>query len=277
MINHRNRMLYPFFLIFISFRNNFDLIWQLGKREVAGRYRGSFFGLLWSFVNPLFLLAIYTLVFGFVFKAKFGVSISGSKADFAITLFSGLIIHQFFAECLAKAPELIVSNPNYVKKVIFPLEVLPWSTMISALFHLLISLIVLLVFYFYVHPVIHWTLILFPVVLLPLVILTLGISWFLAALGVFVRDMSQLMVLIITIALFLSPTFYPITNIPLPYRHILYLNPITYIIIQAREVVLFGRTPDWLGLLVYLVIAFIVATLGLGWFQKTRHAFADVL
>lgn len=266
-----------FRLLFISFKKNFYLIWQLGKRQISGRYRGSFLGVLWSFINPLLLLGIYAFVFGFVFRAKFGANLSGNKSDFAIILFTGLIIHQFFAECLSKAPDLVVSNANYVKKIIFPLEILPWSVMFSALFHLMISFIVLLLFYFSVHLSFHWTVIFFPLVLLPLVIITMGISWFLSAVGVFFRDMNQFIGFIVTICLFLSPTFYPVTNIPLPFRYVLYLNPITLIITQVRSVVLDGQIPDWYGLSLYLVVALVVAILGLSWFQKVRHIFADTI
>ena len=266
-----------FRLLFISFKKNFYLICQLGKRQISGRYRGSFLGVLWSFINPLLLLGIYAFVFGFVFQAKFGANLSGNKSDFAIILFTGLIIHQFFAECLSKAPDLVVSNANYVKKIIFPLEILPWSVMFSALFHLMISFIVLLLFYFSVHLSFYWTVIFFPLVLLPLVIITMGISWFLSAVGVFFRDMNQFIGFIVTICLFLSPTFYPVTNIPLPFRYVLYLNPITFIITQVRSVVLDGQIPDWYGLSLYLLVAMVVAILGLSWFQKVRHIFADTI
>lgn len=266
-----------FILLFYSLKNNRYLIWQLGKRQISGRYRGSFLGILWSFINPLLLLGVYAFVFGFVFKAKFAGSLSDNNLDFAIILFTGLIIHQFFAECLSKAPDLIVSNANYVKKIIFPLEVLPWSIMISALFHLIISFLVLLLFYFCVYFSFHWTLIFFPIVLLPLIIITMGITWFLSASGVFVRDMSQFIGFTITIALFLSPTFYPITSLPLPLRYALYANPISFIIIQFRQVVLNGQMPDWYGLIIYSVIAIAIALLGLGWFQKVRSVFADTI
>ena len=266
-----------FRLLFISFKKNFYLICQLGKRQISGRYRGSFLGVLWSFINPLLLLGIYAFVFGFVFQAKFGANLSGNKSDFAIILFTGLIIHQFFAECLSKAPDLVVSNANYVKKIIFPLEILPWSVMFSALFHLMISFIVLLLFYFSVHLSFYWTVIFFPLVLLPLVIITMGISWFLSAVGVFFRDMNQFIGFIVTICLFLSPTFYPVTNIPLPFRYVLYLNPITFIITQVRSVVLDGQIPDWYGLSLYLLVAMVIAILGLSWFQKVRHIFADTI
>jgi len=264
-------------ILIASFYSNAPLIWQFGKRQIAGRYRGSFFGIFWSFINPLLLLSVYALVFGFIFQAKFGLTMAGGKADFAIILFSGLIIHQFFAECLIASPNLIVNNTNYVKKVIFPLEILPWATMLSALFHLGISLLVLLIFAVCVNPVIHWTVILFPIVIFPLVLLTMGVAWFLCALGVFLRDMGQFIGFVVTICLFLSPTFYSITSIPLPFRNLLYLNPITIPILGARDVILFGNQPNWEEWGIYTICAIVIAILGLGWFQKTRHLFADVL
>ena len=264
-------------MIFASFVRYRYLIWQLTKREVVGRYRGSFFGLIWSLINPLLLLGIYTFVFGFVFQARFGTHASGGRIDYAIILFTGLILHQFLSECITRSTVLITDNPNYAKKVIFPLEVLSWSCMFAALFHLFVSLFVLLLFNFFVHHAFHLSIFLFPVVLLPLVILAIGLCWFLSALGVFVRDVSQIMNFIVMILLFLSPIFYPVTNLPSGFRWAIYLNPLTFIVIQARKVLIWGQMPNWLGLLGYLIIAGIIAYLGLFWFNKTRHGFADVL
>lgn len=252
------------------------LIWQLTRRDVVGRYRGSLLGLLWSLLNPIFMLAVYTFVFSVVFQASWGTA-SDSKTEFAQVLFAGMIIHSLFAECLNRAPSLIVSNANYVKKVVFPLEILPWVAMGSTLFHAAISLLVLLIFFLGTQHYLHWTVLLLPLLLFPFVLFTMGLSWFLAATGVFLRDVGQTTGIITTALLFLSPVFYPVSALPEAYRPFLFVNPLTFIIEQARGVLLWGTMPDWTGLVVYFIVGFLTAWAGLFWFQKTRKGFADVL
>jgi lipopolysaccharide transport system permease protein len=252
------------------------LILQMAKREVIGRYRGSVMGLLWSFFNPVLMLAVYTFVFSVVFQARWGEG-TGSKTEFAIILFAGLIVYSLFAECLNRAPGLILSNVNFVKKVVFPLEILPWVALGASLFHTAISIGVLLIFYVLVNLDFNWTAIFLPLVLLPLAILTMGLSWFLASIGVYLRDVGQTIGIVTTVMLFLSPIFYPVAALPEEYRLLLQLNPLSFIIEQARDVLVWGKPPDWMGLSVYLVCAIMVAWLGLSWFQKTRRGFADVL
>lgn len=252
------------------------LIFQMTKREVIGRYRGSMLGLLWSFFNPILMLAVYTFVFSVIFQARWGEG-TGSKTEFAIILFAGLIVYSLFAECVNRAPGLILSNVNFVKKVVFPLEILPWVALGATLFHTAISVCVLLAFYAVVNQNFPWTAIFLPVVLLPLAVLTIGLSWFLASLGVYLRDVGQTVAIVTTVMLFLSPIFYPISALPEEYRPLLEINPLSFIIEQAREVLIWQRLPDWFGLGVYFVYSIVVAWLGLSWFQKTRRGFADVL
>ena len=199
--------------VFTTFSQHRDLIWQMTKRDVIGRYRGSIMGLLWSFFNPVLMLAVYTFLFSVVFKARWGDP-TESKVDFAIVLFVGLIVHGLFAECVNRAPSIILSNVNYVKKVVFPLEVLPWITLGSALFQAMVSVLVLLVFVVFTQLQMSWTALLFPLVLLPLVFLIMGLSWFLASMGVFIRDVGQMTGMITTVMLFLSPILYPISSLP---------------------------------------------------------------
>ena len=246
------------------------------KREVLGRYRGSVMGVFWSFFNPLLMLTIYTFVFSEVFKARWSAA-SGSKAEFALVLFSGLIVFNLFSECVTRAPTLILSNVNYVKKVVFPLEILSWISLGSALFHTSISLFVWLIAYCLLIGVPHITTLLLPVILLPLGLMVMGISWMLASLGVYLRDVSQFIGVITTALMFLSPIFYPITALPDAYRHYLYINPLTTVIEQARDVLYWGKIPDLRMLSIYLSASSIVAWLGYAWFQKTRKGFADVL
>ncbi|WP_292926606.1 ABC transporter permease [Nitrosomonas sp.] len=250
------------------------------KREVIGRYRGSFLGLLWTFVNPILMLAIYTFVFGVVFKIRLdpqNTDIYDDKFAFALLLFTGLIIFNLFSECLSRSPGLILANVNYVKKVIFPLEILPLVSLGSALFHAGISFLVLVTFMLVIDHPIHWTLICLPIIVLPLLLLIMGLSWMLASIGVYVRDIGQFIGLILTMLLFLSPIFYPASALPESVRDYLFLNPLSFVIEQARAVTLYGQLPDWSGLVVYYMLASIVAWAGLMWFMKTRKGFADVL
>lgn len=257
---------------------NRQLIRQMTAREVVGRYKGSVMGLFWSFLNPVFMLVVYTFVFSVVFKARWGVSgVEETKTQFAVVLFVGMIVHGLFAEVLNRAPGLILANVNYVKKVVFPLEILPVISMGAALFHSLVSLAVLLVAFVIFNGYLHWTVIFIPFVLLPLVILILGFAWMLASLGVFLRDVGQTIGIITTVMMFLSPVFFPVTALPEQYRPVIMANPLTFIIGQAREVLIWGRAPDWISLGIYMLIATVIAWAGYIWFQKTRKGFADVL
>ena len=260
-----------------SLWRNRHLIVQMTRREVVGRYKGSVLGLAWSFLTPILMLAVYTFVFSVVFKARWGTDGDESKTQFALVLFVGMIVHGLFAEVLNRAPGLILSNVNYVKKVVFPLDVLPVIAIGASLFHASISLAVLLIAFALFNGYLHWTIIFVPVVLLPLVILTLGVAWIFASLGVFLRDVGQTVGIITTMMLFLAPIFYPITALPEEIRPWIMANPLTFIIEEARGVVILGRMPEWSGLGIYTLAATAVAWAGFAWFQKTRKGFADVL
>ncbi len=262
--------------ILASLRQHRGLIRDLVKRDFLGRYRGSILGVAWSLFHPLLMMAIYTLVFSVAFKARWG-SGPESKVAFALVLFSGMIVHALFAECLNNAPSLVSSRPNYVKKIVFPLEILPWMTLCSALLHFLVSFAVLLVFCLIAGLPIHGGALLIPVVLLPLIVLTLGLTWLFAALGVYMRDLAQGMGLITTILLFLSPVFYPIESLPAAYRSLMHLNPITLPIIQLRELLLWDKPLNWSAWGVSLLIAAALSHMGYYCFQKARRGFADVL
>lgn len=257
---------------------NRSLIAQMIRREVVGRYRGSILGLLWSFLNPLFMLAVFTFVFSTVFKVRWGGG--GEQAGtmaFAVILFAGLIVHGLFAEIAGRAPMLVVGNVNYVKKIIFPLEVLVVVTLGAALFHALISVLVLLIFQLIISGTLPLTALWLPMVLVPFALLLLGMGWILASLGVYLRDINQIIVPIITAMLFLSPVFFPASALPAAMQPYLFLNPLTLIIEQTREVLIFGRMPDFIALAIYTLVAIAIAAAGLFWFQKTRKGFADVL
>lgn len=253
-----------------------DLLLELVKRDFIGRYKGSFFGIAWSLFHPLLMLAIYTLVFGVAFKARWNVG-GEDKVAFAIVLFSGMIIHAFFAECITKAPTLIRSNPSYVKKIVFPLDILPWVTLFSAMLHFLVSFAVLLLFCFLANVDVHVGVLLTPIVILPLILMVIGISWILSSLGVYLVDLVQITGMFATITLFLAPVFYPVSLLPGAYQSFIFLNPITLPIEQLRDVMLFGQPLNWAHWFYSLLIGMVVSAIGYMWFQKTRKGFADVL
>ncbi|NNM87773.1 MAG: ABC transporter permease [Phycisphaerae bacterium] len=253
------------------------LIWQMAKRDVLGRYRGSFIGLAWSFFYPLVLLAVYTFVFSAVLKVRWRTGPRESMGTFALALFSGMIVYMLFSECLNKAPGLILANPNLVKKVVFPLEILPWVTLGSAFFHFLVSFGVLLAACLVLTHSLSWTVVFAPLVVVPLLLVSVGLMWFIASLGVYLRDMAQVMGLVTLTLNFLCPIFYPITEVPKAYRPLLYLNPMTPLVEQMRNIVLWGRMPDWLQLGAVTLVGLVFSYLGFIWFQKTKKGFADVL
>lgn len=259
-----------------SLRNNRSLVFSLIKREVVGRYRGSVMGLLWSFFNPVLMLAVYTFVFSVVFKARWAGG-SDSKTEFALVLFAGLMVFNLFSECINRAPSLIVNNANYVKKVIFPLEILPVVALGSAVFHFFISLIVWVVFYLIFFGFPGFSIFELFLVILPLVLVIMGLSWILASLGVYLRDVSQIIGVVTTVLMFLSPIFYPVVSLPEEYRPFMELNPITFVVEQARDVMIWSKDLNWSRWAFQMIFSMLVAWLGFAWFQKTRKGFADVL
>jgi lipopolysaccharide transport system permease protein len=251
---------------------------QLVRREVLARYRGSVFGVLWSFLTPLLLLGIYTFVFGVVFQARWpGAAHGGGLGEFALVLFCGLIVLNLFAETVSRAPGLVVGSPTYVKRVVFPLEILPVVTLGSALVTAGASLAVLLAVRVAVERSLPGTVLLAPLVLVPVLLLTLGAAWFLASLGVFVRDIHYLVVLLVQVLVFVTPVFYPLEAVPEGLRPVLALNPLHPVVDDLRRVVLWGRLPDWPRLAVSLAVGGAAAALGHAWFMRTRRAFADVI
>jgi lipopolysaccharide transport system permease protein len=252
------------------------LVKTLIRREVIGRYRGSVLGILWSFFNPVFMLIVYTFVFSVVFKARWNGG-GDSKMEFALILFAGLMVFNLFSECVNRAPGLILSNVNYVKKVVFPLEILPVVSFGAASFHTAISFGVWLLFFLVFLGLPPITALLLPIIILPLTLLTLGLSWFLASLGVYLRDVGQFIGIATTALLFLSPIFYPVSELPEKYQTLLLLNPLTPIIEEVRDILIWGKTPDWFFLVGNFLASSVIAWLGFAWFQKTRKGFADVL
>ncbi|NDV18261.1 ABC transporter permease [Pseudodesulfovibrio sp. JC047] len=265
----------PFEMVASPWRNR-SLVLELSKRDILARYKGTLVGALWTFVNPLLMLAVYSFVFGFVFKTSWRGG-TGNGGEFPLVLFSGLIVFNVFSECISRGPTLILSHISYVKKVIFPLEILPLVTLLSSLFHAVISFIVWLVAYFFILGVPDIHILLTPLLITPFLMVVMGVSWLLASLGVYLRDISQAVGVIVTVVMFMSPLFYALKDIPEPFRSYLYINPLTFIIEEMRKVLFLGQLPDMYLLGGYSGVALLTMWLGFGWFQKSRGGFADVL
>jgi lipopolysaccharide transport system permease protein len=228
-------------------------------------------------IVPLLMMVVYTFVFSVVFEARWGNSSGSSKVEFALIIFSGMMVFNFFSEVLNRSTNIIISNVNYVKKVLFPLEVLPSSIVVSALIHALINLVILLIAILLANGTIHLTVLFLPIVLLPVILMCFGLSWFLAAIGTYVRDIIYVINIITSALMFLSPIFYPITAVPESLRFLFYINPLSYTVEDVRKVLLWGQVPDFGWLLTGSLIGMLIAVFGYICFRKLRRGFSDVL
>lgn len=262
--------------IVTSFARNAGLIAQLSRREIASRYRGSILGATWSFVTPLLMLAIYTFVFSVVFKTRWNTAVD-SRVEFALVLFAGLTVFNLFAECFGRAPSLMLENPSYIKRIVFPLEALAWVIVLNALFNALVSFGILIVAYVVLVGLPPLTIVWLPLILVPYILLILGIVWFLASTGLYVRDIRQFVAVVLPMLMFASPLFYPISSLPEKIRGYMWLNPLAVPIEQVRDVVLFGNPPDLVDLALYVFLSLAAAWAGLVWFLVTKRGFADVV
>jgi lipopolysaccharide transport system permease protein len=254
-----------------------ELLWQFTLRNVELRHKGSHLGLIWSFLNPLLMLGLYVLVFGYIFGGSFGVLPNETRVDYALGIFLGLTLFHFVSEVLGLAPTIIVGNPNFVKKVVFPLEILPAANVAGAVIHMLISLglvlLCMLVFGAGFSPEILWL----PVIIFPLILLALGVAWLVSALGVFLRDIGQVMQFLTMALMFSSAVFYSAQKIPVAAWVFMRFNPILLAIELARDAALWNR-PLNLNHLAYLYAAGLAACyLGHLAFRRMKPAFADVL
>lgn len=256
---------------------NRDLLFQLVKRNIASRYKGSVLGLFWSLAQPLMMLTVYTFVFGVIFKARWGIDTGDSKAAFAIIMFCGMAVFNIFSESVSGSCSVIIGNANYVKKVIFPLEILPIAQVSAATILTFIWFGLLFLGAMIFMKSLAWTMLFLPLVLIPLILLSCGLSFLVASLSVFFRDLQHLIGIIIQILFFMTPIFYPIQAIPEKYRWVLELNPLSLIVEQARAVFLYGKILDFTMYATSLLISLVIFQLGLVWFIKTKKGFADVL
>ena len=255
-----------------------QLISQLTRRQIAARYRGSVLGVLWSFLLPLIMLVVYTFFFSVILRSRWRLEGAETQTEFALTLFCGLLLYNFFSEALNGATGAIIGNANYVKKVVFPLEILPVVHVAAALVNALISFGILLVAiaalqHRFPALVGYW-----PLTIVPLLLLTLGLSWFLASISVYLRDAGYVVSVLLQMLIFLTPIFYPVERLPTAaLQAVMRLNPLSVVVESARAVIMYDRAPDWVWLGVVTLVGLAALQLGYVWFMKTRRGFADVL
>jgi len=260
-----------------SISRKLDLLFSLAGRDFKLKYRESVLGAIWSVLVPLVMLGLYTAVFSTIFSARWGTTPVVNKADYAVILFIGLIVYGIFAETIARAPKVIIDHPGFVKKVVFPLEILPGVVLLSALYNAAMEAVALLIFLSFSSFSLHWAALLFPIVLIPFLALVFGLALIFASLGVFLRDFDQFAGLLTRIMMYLMPVLYPASIFPEPWRHLMEANPMAVFIGQIRNLVVFGRLPDWPQLGWASLWSSVVLVIGCFWFQKTRKAFADVI
>lgn len=253
------------------------LIRDFTVRNIASRYRGSWLGLLWSILLPLCMVAVYSFVFSVVFKSKWGAAASDSEVGFALTMFCGLVIYQLFAEPQGAAPNLMAGNHNYVKRVVFPLEILPLANLFAACFHASIGLSIIAIGSICFMDGLSEKIVCLPLLVLPILFASAGCAWFLASLGVFFRDVGHAVAVVLHVLYFLSPVFYPISAVPERYRTALLLNPLSEVMEDARRIMFWNEWPNWPQLGLVGLGSFVLAQLGYAWFMKTKRGFADVL
>ena len=261
---------------FSAFGRHRNLTRELVRNEILGRYRGASFGMLWSLLSPFLMLVVYTIAFGSILKGRWPQA-GGTHAEFGLVIFVGIFVHGFFGECFTRAPRLMLENANYVKRVVFPLDILPWTMVLSAVFHLAMNVLVFCLLSLLVYQQLSPLVVLLPLVLAPLLLLTVAVSWVVSSLGVYLRDIAQVAPVVATAMFFLSSAIIPVEAVPEQYRLVFHLNPLTFFIDQARAVALWDRQPDWAGLGLYALGGLAAVFVAHAWFRRTSRGFADVL
>lgn len=270
-------LLNPFLFIKIIVQYK-DLLMQMLSRNISARYRGSALGFIWSFAHPLMMLAVYTFVFGVIFKSRWGIEhFQDNRAAFPLIMFCGMAVFNIFSESVNSSTYVVVSNPSYVKKVVFPLELLPICNVLTSCIFGLAWFVLLMIGAVVFLKHISWTVLFLPLTMIPLLFLSSGVSFFVASLGVYLRDTQQLVAIVTHMLFFMTPIFYPISIVPEKLRWILDMNPLSTIVEQTRKIILYGEIPDIYLCLLMLVLSIVVFQIGFAWFAKTKKGFADVL
>lgn len=253
------------------------LIRQLARRDLIQRYRSSLLGMVWTFLLPLLHLAVYTFIFNIVLRVQWSHGPGGGTGRFAMALFCGLILYSVFSESVIVSPMLIVTKASYVRKMVFPLEVLPVVSLVQVLVKAGTSLIILAAGTLLLDRKLPWTFALVWLPFVPMILYTLGVAWFLAAMGVFIRDIAQVIAIPVQLLFFLSGIVHPISRVPERFRPLMLLNPIAQLVEAVRRLALWGLMPDWIALAGVFLGGLVVFQLGYLFFMKSRRAFADVL
>jgi lipopolysaccharide transport system permease protein len=252
-----------------------ELILSLARRELVGRYKGSVLGIIWAFLTPIVMIAIFTFIFAGIFGARF--ERAGSQWGYALYLFCGLLPWNMFQETLQQSANTIVAHANLVKRVVFPLETLPMAAALSSLGHQMFGTVALLIAAIVIQRQLHWTILLLPLLVLPQLLLTLGAAWLIASLGVFLRDIAQGVSLLLMAWMYLTPIIYPESLVPDRLRKFVDLNPFAALVRNYRRILLEGAGIDWMGLAYFTGWALVIFIFGYWWFARTRKNFADVI
>ncbi len=253
-----------------------QIIFYLTRKRIVLRYRGSILGVLWALISPALTLAIYTVVFGILLRARWSPD-ETNTTEYALLLYLGLCVYWFVSDCVSEAPGLVLNHPNYVKKVVFPLEILPYVSVADALFHTVVRLVVFVVAVSILRGIPPWTILLLPLVWIPVCLWTLALCWLLAAAGVFLRDLREVITLVLVAMLFLSPVFYSLDQMPSVAGTVIRLNPIVIPVMQVRDVAYFGVIPDPIVWLQVVASSAIFARVAYSFFSRSRGTFADVV
>lgn len=256
------------------------LLWQFTLRNIEVRHKGSHLGLIWSFLNPLLLLGLYVFVFGYVFNGRFGVLANETRIDYALGLFVGLSIFQLVAEVIGVSPMIIVAQPNFVKKVVFPLEILPVAGVGASVFHFFISIVLVTLGIALVGPGLSWSALWLPVIMFPVVLFVVGMAWLIASVGVFFRDIGQAAQFLSQVIMFASAVFYSAARVRETSAFawsILRFNPVLVAIEEIRDVLLWNQPLNDRHLLFLYCCGLVGFWAGHAVFTRLKPAFADVL
>ncbi len=252
---------------------------QITARNIQNKFKGSYLGAIWLVILPLLMLTIYSFVFCVIFKNRWGMVMESkdSKLMYALMLFCGMAVYNIFSESVSGGVSSISDRVNFVKKITAPLELLPLASVASAAIISLLWFSILSCGVFFVLGTLPATIAYFPLLLLPVVLFSSGFAWLVASLGVYIRDLGQLIPILLQIFFFLTPIFYSQDMLPEPYRTMMNYNPLAIMIEHARMIFIRGKLPPENEILGLFILSYLIFELGYLWFMKTKRGFSDVL